>query len=169
MQARLHLLTAVYEAVTHRVYGRTFALQADARYWETLRNLSMVWSPQTDPSPQSQPSYQSISGPLPAYPAGSYAGAAAPLPHSTHMPAAPIFNQRTHGAFSHDIAPSGVTQPSPSSSAQPSSAGGDRSCVDGLLASPQLSPAIASLCATPSHLSPSFSSTLPSQSSSPLP
>jgi hypothetical protein len=147
VQARLHLLTAVYEAVTHRVYGRTFALQADARYWETLRNLSMVWSPQTDPSPQSQSPSQPLSEPLPAFPAGSYGEAAAALPHSTHMPAAPIFNQWTHGAFP----PSGETQSSPS--AQPSSAGGDRSCVDGHLPSPQLSPAAAPwLLCVPPHL-----------------
>ena len=61
VQARLHLLTAVYEAVTHRVYGRTFALQADAEYWVTLHNLSMVWSPQTDPLTQSQPQSQPLS------------------------------------------------------------------------------------------------------------
>ena len=92
----------------------------------------------------------------------------AALPHSTHMPAAPIFNQRTYGAFPQDFAHFSVILPSPSS-AQPSSAGGDRSCVDGQLASPLLSPAIAPLCATPLHVSPSFSSTLPSRSLSPVP
>jgi hypothetical protein len=42
VQAQLQLLTAVYEEVTHRVYGRTFALQADAQNWETLHNLPPI-------------------------------------------------------------------------------------------------------------------------------
>ena len=30
VQARLHVLTAVYEAITHRVYVKTFSLQMDS-------------------------------------------------------------------------------------------------------------------------------------------
>ena len=40
VQARLHLLTAVYEAITHRVFGKTSPLQFDAQYWDSLGTLS---------------------------------------------------------------------------------------------------------------------------------
>jgi hypothetical protein len=53
---------------------------------------------------------------------------------------------------SGDIDTSGVIQASPAS-AQPSSAGGDRSCEEGQSASPLLSPALVPLCATPPHAS----------------
>jgi hypothetical protein len=44
-QDQLHVLTALYEAITHRVYGHTFPLQADAHYWAVLDQLSSVWTP----------------------------------------------------------------------------------------------------------------------------
>ncbi len=40
VQARLHLLNAVYEAITHRVFGKTSPLQFDAQYWDSLVSLS---------------------------------------------------------------------------------------------------------------------------------
>ena len=92
-------VSACFEAVTHSVYGCTFALQADAQYWETLRNLSLVWSPQSDLSSQGQSQSQPLSVPLPAYPSVWYAGAAAALPHSSHMPTVSIFNQWELGVF----------------------------------------------------------------------
>ena len=52
VESRLHLLTAVYEAITHRVYGRTSPLQSQAQYWETLSSLSLLWSPPSQPSSQ---------------------------------------------------------------------------------------------------------------------
>ena len=37
-----HLLTAVYEAITHSVYCKTFPLQYNSQYWETLCTISVV-------------------------------------------------------------------------------------------------------------------------------
>jgi hypothetical protein len=46
-QDRLQVLTAIYEAVTHRVHGHTFPIQTDAcsSYWTALSDLSSVWTP----------------------------------------------------------------------------------------------------------------------------
>ena len=149
VQARLHLLTAVYEAVTHRVYGRTFALQADAEYWVTLHNLSMVWSPQTDPLTQSQPQSQ----PLSARVSCRFICWSSSSPETFHPHASGHMALSLRKVAKQNL---GVIQPE-ATSAQPSSAGGDCNCVDGQLTGPQLSPALEPLCATLPHASPSFS------------
>jgi hypothetical protein len=150
----LHLLTAVYEAITHRVYGRTSPLQSQAQYWETLSSLSLLWSPPSPPS--SQPpaaSGPSQSLPLVAPPialrTAFYPGAVAALPTLSHLP--PV----THHQSPPPLPPS---RPS----LQLSSRAGDCSSVDGRSASPRLSPAISPLHVTPPHSSPvlSFSSSL---------
>jgi hypothetical protein len=54
----------VYEAITHRGYGRASSSQSQAQYWETLSSLSLLWSPQSPPS--SQP--PAAQGPSPSLP-----------------------------------------------------------------------------------------------------
>ena len=51
LSARLTVLTAVYEGVTERVYGRTFSLRTNPRYWAALRARSALWQPGPDFAP----------------------------------------------------------------------------------------------------------------------
>ncbi len=81
LQAGLHLLTAVYEAMTHRVYGKSFPLRFDSQYWETLGTLSAVCGPQPDPWPPCHSQGLSFVS-LPAN--ASYAAVVAALPNSVH-------------------------------------------------------------------------------------
>jgi hypothetical protein len=82
VQARLHLLTAVYELITHRVYGRRkIPLPFDSQFWETSHTLSAVCGPQPDTLPLCLSQGQSFVS-LPAN--ASYAAVAAVLPNSVH-------------------------------------------------------------------------------------
>jgi len=63
VHARLAVLTAVYEGVSERVYGRTHALRTNPRYWDALRARSTLWQPGPDllqPLPPPPPSYADI-------------------------------------------------------------------------------------------------------------
>jgi hypothetical protein len=152
VQARLQLLTAVYEAVTHRVFGRTFPLQADAQYWATLSQLSTVWS--SNSVPLSQDSTMSSSASVPAHQAApgrpfpSYAGVVAALP----MPLSSVFappllpSDFSSERAGHLLAVGALDPPSSS----------DRSRVDGVSASPPLSLVPLPLRASPPHSSPAF-------------
>jgi hypothetical protein len=55
LSARLTVLTAVYEGVTERVYGRTFSLRTNPRSWAALRVRSALWQPGPDFAPLSPP------------------------------------------------------------------------------------------------------------------
>ena len=159
VESRLHLLTAVYEAITHRVYGRTSPLQSQAQYWETLSSLSLLWSPTSPPSsqPPAAPG-PSQSVPLVAPPialhTAFYPGAVAALPTLSHLP--PV--------TAHQSPAFAAPSPPSSPSLQLSSRAGDCSSVDGRSACPRLSPAITPLPVTPPHSSPvpSLSSSLSS-------
>ncbi len=70
-QDQLQVLTAVYEALTHRVYGHTFHIQADMRYWTSLSDLSSdltsVWTPSSQLSSQESSATSSQFPPLPSH------------------------------------------------------------------------------------------------------
>ncbi len=91
VESHLHLLTAVYEAITHRVYGRTSSWQNQAQYWETLSSLSLLRSPPSPPSSQppaaqgpSQPLF--LAAPPIALRTAFYPGPVAALPTLSHLP-----------------------------------------------------------------------------------
>jgi hypothetical protein len=175
VESRLHLLTAVYEAITRRVYGRTSPLQSQAQYWETLSSLSLLWSPPSPPSslpPGAPGPSQSLPSVAPPIALGTafyssttrslllrtafYSGAVAALPALSHLP--PVTNHQSPAI----AAPS---PPSCPSLPQLSARSGDCSSVDGRSASPWLSPVPSPLRVTPPHSSPVLS--LPFSLSSP--
>ena len=77
LSARLTVLTAVYEGVTERVYGRTFSLRTNPRYWAALRARSALWQPGPDFAP------------LPLPPPLSYADALLRPPRAFPPPQSP--------------------------------------------------------------------------------
>ena len=73
VHARLAVLTAVYEGVSERVYGRTHALRTNPRYWDALRARSTLWQPGPDllqplPPPPPSPSHHLFLTPPPPPP-----------------------------------------------------------------------------------------------------
>ena len=143
VQSRLHVLTAVYEAVTHRVYGRTFPLKNDPQYWDALSSLSAVASAQDS----SQVSH-AVPQPTQVLVPQSYAAVVASLPRQ-----APLGTARLHLGFSQlsesqdsNLASAASAAPSPSQ-ALPAVAGD--SSTPGAT-----SPVIPPLLSSPNHLSP---------------
>ena len=95
VQSRLHVLTAVYEAVTHRVYGKTFPLQNDPQYWDALSSLSAFCSgPHLPTAASNAPrASQLSSASQPSSVLMSYASAVAALPR---QPLPPVLFTQGH-------------------------------------------------------------------------
>ena len=131
-QDRLHVLTALYEAITHRVYGHTFPLQADAHYWAVLAQLSSIWTPSSQLLSQDPSTSSSHPASLPSsfLPLASYAAAVAGLRSSSSV-VAPLPSALAQRTFS----------------AHP--CGSDGSLVDGVSACPLLLHAPSPLSARP--------------------
>ena len=75
VQSTYKLLAAVFEGVTERIYGRTFALKTLPRYQEIIAARSQPWLLPTPPSPSSAASPPPVAAS--AHPHASYASHAA--------------------------------------------------------------------------------------------
>ncbi len=130
---------------------RSYPLQSQAQYWETLSSLSLLWSPPSPPSSQPPAAPRpSQSMPLDAPPialhTAFYPGAVAALATLSHLP--PVTN--------HQSPTIAALSPPPRASLQLSTRAGDCSSVDGRSASPWLSPVPSPLRATRSPILPLF-------------
>ncbi len=99
------MLTALYEAITHRVFSHTFPLQADAHYWAVLDQLSSVWTPSSQLLSQESSAFSAHPAPLPSSfpPTASYAAAVAGLSSSSSVVASlSALAQRTFSAHPCD-------------------------------------------------------------------
>ena len=137
VQSRLHILTAVYEAVTHRVYGRTFHLQNDPQYWDALSSLSAVVSAPDMPVSQVSPA---VPQPTQVSVLRSYAAVATYLPRQ--VPLGPARQQL------------GFSQLSESQDSSSASAAAPAVPVVGSSTPGAPSPVISPLLPSPSHFSP---------------
>ena len=156
VQARLHILSAIYEAITFRVYGRTFPLQGDSNYWAQIRDISWHGPPPLSQSSDavSQPSMPSpdanaLSSARPCIQdhCFSFAQLVAGLP-----PPMPPF-----GLGLTSTLPSAPISPSPTP-CPPTAGVGDCSPVDrASVLSPGLSPVLVGLRVTPPLPTPSSS------------
>lgn len=45
LKARTEVLLAVYEGISERIVGRTFALQNNPRFWFKIKDISTIWRP----------------------------------------------------------------------------------------------------------------------------
>jgi hypothetical protein len=141
VESRLHLLTAVHEAIPHRVYGRTSPLQSQAQYWETFISLSLLWSPPSQP--QAAPLIPWPKLPLPL----AQPSTLELLLPCKYIPICPLLLIIIHPqTFATASPPPRAFLQSP---ACPPSQAGDCNSVDGRSASPRLSPVISPLRVPP--------------------